>query len=127
MKTIFDDADFSPLMQRVEALSPDSQRQWGKMNAAQMMAHVSRTVELSLGLATAPSEANWFMRRIIKPFAIGNRQTPKNSPTAKAFRIDGERDFDAEKQKLIQNLKAAKERGLNGEWMPSVSFGPTLS
>ena len=124
MKTIFNDSDFSALFARVEGLRPDSPRQWGDMNAAQMMAHTNRTIELSLGMITAPSESNIFLRWIIKPIAIGRLPIKKHSPTAKAMCIIEEKDFQAEKLKLLENLLAAKARGLSGAWKPHVAFGP---
>jgi hypothetical protein len=111
-------------MQRIEVIQPDAKPQWGKLNVAQMLAHCNRSVEISLGLITPPSETNWFMRWIVKPYVVGKRPFSKNSPTAKALVIREEKDFNTEKQKLIQNLKAAKERGVNAAWSPSVGFGP---
>lgn len=124
MKTIFNDKDYSELLKRAESLQPDSPRQWGKMNVAQMMAHVSRTIELSLGLASAPSESNFIFRWFLKPLVVGPRPVKKNSPTSKAFLITDEREFQIENPRLLENLRAAKARGPHGQWSPSVAFGP---
>ena len=124
MKTIFNDRDFSALYARAEALKPDAPLQWGGMNVAQMLAHANRTIELGLGVVTAPSESNIFLRWLIKPLAVGSAPIKKNSPTSKAMRITEEKDFQAEKLKLLENLLAAKARGLNGNWQPHIAFGP---
>lgn len=124
MQTIFNDTDYLELMKRAEAMQPDSQRHWGTMDAAQMMAHVNTTIETGLGTILLPSESNFFLRVLIKPLAIGKRPMTKNAPTAKSFRVTGPKEFSAEKQKLLQNLKAAHGNGLNGNWQPHISFGP---
>ena len=49
MKNLFDAARVEEVKQRIARLRPDSQRQWGKMNAPQAVAHCSRGLELALG------------------------------------------------------------------------------
>ena len=49
MKTLFDDADRSSLLQRLGTLQADTPRQWGKMNAAQMVTHCARALETGTG------------------------------------------------------------------------------
>ncbi len=123
MKTIFNDNDFAALLARVEAIQPAAARQWGKMDVAQMMAHCDRAISLSLGVIAAPSQSNWFLRRLIKPMAIGRLPIKRNSPTSDSMRITEEKDFQTEKQKLVDSLRAAKARGIKGEWVPHVAFG----
>src|SRR5579862_7732446 len=122
-KTVFNETEYSELMKKVEGMTPESKAGWGKMDAAQMLAHVNLTIETGLGVTSLPSESNWFTRTIIKPLAL-RRTLMKNSPTAKSFRMKEEKDFSTEKQKLLRNLKMAHERGANGAWKPHISFGP---
>ena len=49
MKTLFDDADRASLLQRLGALQADTARQWGKMDAAQMVTHCARALETGTG------------------------------------------------------------------------------
>jgi hypothetical protein len=39
MKSLFETAAVNEITDRVENLRPDSERRWGKMNVAQMLAH----------------------------------------------------------------------------------------
>ena len=41
MKNLFEPATVEEVKQRMAQLRPDSERQWGKMNVAQMVAHCS--------------------------------------------------------------------------------------
>ena len=49
MKTIFDKTDCDELLDRLAKLTPDTQRQWGKMSPSQMMEHTARALEMGIG------------------------------------------------------------------------------
>jgi hypothetical protein len=49
MRSLFEKATAEELKQRMAKLMPETQRQWGKMSAAQMLAHCSVGMEVSLG------------------------------------------------------------------------------
>ena len=39
MESLFDETVTQEIIERINKLSPDSQRKWGKMNVSQMIAH----------------------------------------------------------------------------------------
>ena len=45
MNTLFTSSSLSQILSRIEKLTPNSQRQWGKMNVAQMLAHCNIYME----------------------------------------------------------------------------------
>ncbi|NOT48045.1 MAG: hypothetical protein HOP17_09910, partial [Acidobacteria bacterium] len=49
MKTIFDANTHSELIDRIDRLGPDTERQWGKMTPSQMMEHTARALEMATG------------------------------------------------------------------------------
>ena len=49
MKNLFEAARVDEVKTRIAVLRPDSERQWGIMNAAQAVEHCSRGFELALG------------------------------------------------------------------------------
>jgi DinB superfamily len=49
MKTLWDDTANAEVVRRLHALSPGSQRRWGKMNVAHMLAHISDQIRMGLG------------------------------------------------------------------------------
>jgi hypothetical protein len=120
--TIHNNEDFAALCRRAEQLVSAAKPKWGSMNVAQMLAHANRSIEVGLGTFTPPSEANWFGRTIIKRVVL-SRDLWHNSPTAKAFKVTDAHEFEREKASLLENLKAAQAKGLNGTWAPHVSFG----
>src|SRR6266849_7752711 len=60
MKNLFDAARVEEVKQRTALLRPDSERQWGKMNALQAVAHCSGGLELALGDMQAHGGATRF-------------------------------------------------------------------
>ena len=54
MKTLFEAATAEEAKNRIAQLRPDSERQWGKMNAAQAEAHCSAALERAVGDSVPP-------------------------------------------------------------------------
>lgn len=102
MKNLFDATAVAELKQRMSRLTPDSTRQWGRMSAAQAMAHCSTSVEMALGECNPPRMmAGRIFGRMIKPLAIGNdAPMKKNSPTSPVLLVNDDRDLDKERARL---------------------------
>ncbi len=102
VKNLFEAATVEEVKERMAQLRPESERQWGKMNPAQMLAHCSATIEMAMG-KTAPPRIliGRLLGRLAKKSVIVNR-TPmrRNSMTEKSCLVTDERDFVVEKQRL---------------------------
>lgn len=112
---------------RINRLTPDTQPQWGKMNVAQMLAHLNVAYDMETG--ALPVKNNWLMRLLlklaVKPAVVGPKPYPRNSRTAPQFLIVDERDFEQEKAKLIAHLRRVSTAGETAyEGKENVSFGP---
>jgi hypothetical protein len=119
MKTIFDPVAYDEIARRVDSIQPGSQRQWGKMTAAQMLEHTARAVEMAAGKkpskqALLGKTIGWIFR---KDF-VGEKPFGKNAPTAPDFVVTGtEPDFRHAKDRLkvlLGELHALGERGCEG-------------
>src|ERR1700676_3728721 len=116
MKNLFEAAQVEEVKKRMAQLRPDSERQWGKMKAAQAVAHCSGGLELALGDRMPP---RMFVGRIIggmiKPKVMGNDEPlRRNSPTVKGLVIQDERDLGMERERLqglIDRFAAAGPKG----------------
>ena len=103
MKSLFQAETHNEVQQRLAQLQPGSARQWGRMNAAQMLAHCSAAMEWAIGereppLAPLPLR---IIGRAIKPFAFrDDAQMRRNSPTAKDLIVTDACDFRAEHERL---------------------------
>lgn len=102
MKNLFDAAAVAEIQTRLAQLGPGSERVWGKMNAAQMMAHCSVGLQMALG-DTRPKRMliGRILGGFVKGRALANEDPlPRNSPTSKEFIVQDDRDLEAERARL---------------------------
>ena len=106
MKNLFEAQRIAEIKQRLPNLKADSERQWGKMNAQQMLAHCAMGIELALGDHRPPRMLiGRVLGRIIKPMALGNdAPMRKNSPTVPGFVVADRRDLNAERARLYLSI-----------------------
>ena len=102
MKNLFEPATVEEVQQRLAQLRPDSERLWGKMNAAQMVAHCSGGMEWAVGDKKPP---RMFVGRIlgviVKPMALKDDEPMRrNSPTSKDLVVDDDRNLEVERLRL---------------------------
>ncbi len=110
--SIFDAADRERILARLAALLPDGARLWGKMDAAQMLAHCAVAIELPL---ENPHRKQLLLGKLFAPFVrrkfLGEAPFPKSSPTDPAFIVGDRRSFETEKARLLAVLARFVERG----------------
>src|SRR5581483_10839049 len=98
------------------SVTPESQRQWGKMSAAQMMEHCARGLEMATGELKPPRVLiGRLLGRIVKPMVL-KEGVPmrKDSPTAPSLIVDPTADLEASRARLLAALDrfvAGGERG----------------
>jgi hypothetical protein len=116
MKNLFEAATVDEVKTRMLRLRPDSGRLWGKMNAAQAVAHCAAGLELAMGDRRPPQL--WLGRIlgwIVKPMALGSEAPMRrNSPTVPSIVVADERDLGAERDRvgaLIERFAAAGPAG----------------
>jgi hypothetical protein len=87
---------------RIAQLRPDSQRLWGKMNAAQAPGHCSASLELALGERTPPRMLlGRMVGLLLKPRVLGNDEPFRpNSPTVKGLAVQDERSLATKRNRL---------------------------
>ena len=102
MKSLFDAATATHIKERILLLEPGSKRLWGKMNAAQAMAHCATAMEWAVGDSFAP---RMFVGRIVGPLVkskVLRDDSPmsRNAPTAKSLVVVDERELGKERERL---------------------------
>ena len=112
---------------RINTLTPDSQRQWGKMDVARMLAHCCVTYEMVYEPGKHPKPnplIGLILKLFVKRVVTGEKPFKKNNPTGPQFIIKTDRDFEAEKARLIGYIQQTQELG-EGEFdgKESASFG----
>ena len=114
------------VIQRINNLSAASQPKWGKMSVAQMLAHCCVTYEMVYeNKHPAP---NGFVKLMLKLFVknlvVGEAPYKHNSRTAPAFLITTDKEFNAEKARLINYIVRTQQMGAQEfDNKPSLSFG----
>ena len=102
MKNLFETARVEEVKAWLVHLRPDSERLWGKMGAAQALAHCSAALEVAVGDNRSPRLLlGRIIGRIVKPMALGNDEPMRrNSPTVKGLVVQDDRDLEAERERL---------------------------
>ena len=70
MKTLLNAGDRNKVLERLDKLTPSSQRQWGSMSARQMVCHLTDSFRASLGEKQLSPSTNAFKRTIYKWVAL---------------------------------------------------------
>jgi hypothetical protein len=112
MKSTFIINDLNELIERINKLTPETERLWGKMNVCQMLAHAS------IGVAAAVGEhysSRTLMGRIFggiaKKITVNDKQFDKNLPTHPEYIVENPEEFEVEKKKLIDLLQRMYDGG----------------
>ncbi len=104
MKSIFDLESFDEINTRLNKLNKDSDKQWGTMNASQMLAHCCEPLKIALGLEKSIQEP--YLKKLImglfKRMLYDDSPWRKNLPTTDQFKISEYKNFDIE----LKNLKS---------------------
>jgi hypothetical protein len=113
VNSLFEQPGVDELLARIELLRPDLRPQWGKMNAAQMLAHNSLIFE-SVRFDSYPKMnplMRWIVNRMIRGTVLGDRPYRHNSRTAPGWDVSDPHDFEKEKGRIVENLRAVHALG----------------
>lgn len=105
MKNLFDKAVYEEITGRMNRLTSSSQRQWGKMEVAQMLAHCRKAFKVPLSERSPPKMyplalIGWMMKSKLYNDAPWRR----GLPTASSFKITDPRNFEKEKAALSEMI-----------------------
>lgn len=125
--SIFDREVSNEVIDRINKLTPGSQRMWGKMSVDQMLAHCNVAYETIYEPDKHP-KPNFLMglilKLLVKPMVTGDKPPKKNSPTAPQFIISDAREFEKERDRLIEYINRTTDLGAGHfDGKESHSFG----
>lgn len=119
VKNLFNSAAKAEIVERINKLTPQSQRQWGKMDVAQMLAHLQMPLGIAIGAHTI--KGNWLMRLILpffKKMLWDDKPYKQSLPTDKSFIMANPKDFENEKTKLLDMVNRFTEANMVTEVHP---------
>jgi hypothetical protein len=101
------------VIQRINQLSTTTQPRWGKMNVAQMLAHCNVTYEFVYeNKHPQPNPLmKLILRLVVKKTVTSETPYKHNSRTAPAFLITDTKDFETEKNRLINYINRTQQLG----------------
>lgn len=105
MKNLFDKPAYEEIMDRMAKLSAHSQRAWGKMDVAQMLAHCCKAFKVPLSPTSPPKMypialIGW----LVKSKLYNDAPWSKGLPTAPSFIVADNREFEVEKLQLTDMI-----------------------
>ena len=130
MKNIFNQNDTAEIIARIDSLTPLTNPVWGKMDVAQMLAHCNVTYEMVYeNKHPKPKRLmKLILKLLVKNVVVNEKPYKHSSKTAPAFIITNTKDFNVEKNRLIDFIKKTQELGENHfESKESHSFGTLTS
>jgi hypothetical protein len=106
MQSLFDSKTNEEIINRINSLAVDSKNEWGKMNVSQMLKHSQQPLLVAFG--------DKKLKRGLMGILFGNMAKKaflkpgdfkKNLPTDPSFLVKDQKEFEEEKQKLIELVK----------------------
>lgn len=106
MANIFDKQANQSLVDRLEKLTSETKPLWGKMNAAQMVLHCQKPLDVADGkLILKRSLIGFLFGKMAKNDFLKRAEFKKNLPTAPEFKIVSTPEFEKEKQVLLELVR----------------------
>jgi hypothetical protein len=105
IKNLFDPAVKQEIIDRINKLTPQTQHLWGKMNVAQMLAHVQLPISCAYGTHQVKGS---FLLKLLGPLFKGilynDKPYKQGLPTDPTYVVVDSKDFENEKQGLLEKL-----------------------
>lgn len=127
MQNVFDAKDAQEYINRINNLTPETQRKWGKMSVDQVLAHLNVAYDLTFTPEKFPKPsfiAKFLLSKFVKPKITNEIPYKQSLPTRPVFIIADERNFEEEKAKLIGNIQRVQQLGREAfEGKENINFG----
>jgi len=122
MKSLFEESTYTEVLQRIDSLNENSERQWGKMTVGQMAWHNQFPLKIAIK-NKHKGNGNLFVRMFFKKQMYTDKPFRRNLPTAPNLKAKEEKDLAAEKAILRQLVTDFYQCRTRKEWNPHPLFG----
>tara|TARA_R110000868_G_scaffold86347_9_gene242283 strand:- start:12803 stop:13246 length:444 start_codon:yes stop_codon:yes gene_type:complete len=123
MKSIFDEATKNELETRLNSLSENSERKWGKMTVGQMAWHCQYPLKLAIENKKSSKKGNLLVQLFFKKSMYNDKPWRKNLPTAPQLKAREPKNFTDEIKLLKQLTLDTHKLKTREEWNPHPFFG----
>ncbi len=122
MKSLFEESVYTEILERIDLLHENSERQWGKMTMGQMAWHCQ--FPLAIGIKNKDKgNGNFFVKLFFKKQMYNEKPFRKNLPTAPNLKATVPKDVTVEKAKLKELVCQFYECRSRTSWNPHPLFG----
>ena len=112
MHSLFEPLTAEEIIARLQKIDTATQPLWGKMDAAQILAHCQAPFQVFFGERKMKRAVMGILfGRVAKKKLFADKPWPRGLPTAREFTISDKRDLAQEKQKLEHWIKRFSEEG----------------
>lgn len=114
-KSLFDAAQNRQVLDRIARLDAQAKPQWGKLDAARMLAHCQAPLRVAMGdLVLKRSLVGFLFGGMAKRSLLAPKPWKPNLPTAPEFLVKEPREFAREKDALAELVRRFAAKGPGG-------------
>ncbi len=115
MPSLFHGDDRAQILERIQSLDSSAGSHWGKMSAAQMLAHCQAPLRVATGqLELKRGLAGLLFGRLAKKSLSKPEPFRRGLPTAPEFVVKDAREFSREQKRLVELVQEFGNRGPEG-------------
>ncbi|QWX82957.1 DUF1569 domain-containing protein [Cellulophaga sp. HaHaR_3_176] len=122
MKSIFDETTKLELIDRINLLTEESERQWGKMTVAQMVWHCQYPLKVAVENKNV-GNGNLFVRLFLKKAMYNDKVWRQNLPTSPQLKTTENKNLKIEAEILKQLTIQTHKLKIRNKWNPHPLFG----
>lgn len=123
MKTFFDPTMRGDMLSRIDRVTTESRPRWGKMNAEQMLAHLTESLRMGVGELATKSKKLPIRYFPLKHLIVYLLPFPKGAPTARELMPSDHRSVEQSKNEIARLARTFADRASAKEWPEHPAFG----
>jgi hypothetical protein len=113
VKNLCDTVTKQEIIERIRKLAPESRAQWGKMNVAQMLAHLQMPIGVALGDHKLPNSLfGKLLGRFFRHKLYDDKPYKHGLPTAPSFKMTTQKNFEEEKNRAIEMVSRFSDQNI---------------
>ncbi len=123
MKSLFEEPTLQEIQERINNLSSESTPAWGKMDIAQMFNHCQFPLKIALKKDHPSLKPSLLAKLFFKKSLYNDKPWKKNLPTHPKLKVVDPKEFENEKEKLLELVAEFSNQRDKKEWEPHPMFG----
>ncbi len=123
MKSLFDQEAYNEVRTRLNALTDNSERQWGKMTPGQMVCHCQAPLNIILEKNDYGLKPNWLIKTFFKKSMYNDKPWRKNLPTVPGMKQTEPKNLNQERTELESLMEELHAQGDRNDWQAHPIFG----